>query len=393
MKKTSLTLAGLLIVTLIYGQKKAEKLEKILHRLEVIKTASYYTKSSSSAPNDTLAFHTYERFVNMYVDTTDKILGAKYATSEIGNHHKFDFCYDGHYAVRFDWANKSARIDTLTANRYSRPMAPFFMMIKSLINYAINNIDSANVDLRVSESQDSIQIKLVFKNKLIEFMWLEPSIRFSKGINSRYELVLNKEYLPYKFVRKLPHQTSWQTCTDIQTSEHLDFDFSSIQQIPPDFKIEGTERGQPKSYELEGTKAPDWKLKEIYGDSIALREMKQKVVLMQFTGIGCGPCHASIPFLKELAKDYKGKNFELVCIETWSDNIPGIERYKDKNEINYKFLVSKKEVTDKYNVQAVPSFFILNEKRIIKKVIVGYQNGETDKAIRKIIDDMLVKRN
>lgn len=169
----------------------------------------------------------------------------------------------------------------------------------------------------------------------------------------------------------------------------MDFEFSSIQQIPPDFKIKGKERGRPRSYELEGTKAPDWKLKEIHGDSVSLSEIKQKVILIQFTGIGCGPCHASIPFLKKLAEDYKGKKFEIVSIETWSDNIAGIERYKDKNEMTYRFLVSEKETNDKYKVQGVPSFFILDGKRIVRKVIVGYQREETDKEIRKIIDDML----
>ena len=165
-------------------------------------------------------------------------------------------------------------------------------------------------------------------------MRLQPFVKYSEGKTSRYELVLDKEYLPYKFVRRMPHQSSWETCTDIQISRHLDFEFSSIQQIPADFKIKGRERGKPKSYELEGTKAPDWKLKEIYGDSISLSEIKQKVILIQFTGIGCGPCHASIPFLKKLADDYKGKKFEVVSIETWSDNIAGIERYKNKNEMN-----------------------------------------------------------
>lgn len=388
MKKTLLTLAGLLIISMIYGQEQAEMLGKILNRLEEIKTASYYAKSSSSAPNDTLAFHTYERFVNMYVDTTDKFLGAKYSTSEIDNHHEFDFCYDGDYVVRFDWADKNVQMDTLTDNS-RRPIAPFFMQIKSLVEYTINNLNSTNTDFTFHKFQDSIQIKLVFKNKLIEFMWLEPFVKDSEGKNSRYELVLDNKYLPYKFVRRMPHQTSWETCTDIQISKHIDFEFNSIQQIPPDFKIKGRERGKPKSYELEGTKAPDWKLKEIYGDSISLSEIKQKVILIQFTGIGCGPCHTAIPFLKKLADDYKNKSVELVSIETWSTNIAGIERYKDKNEMNYRFLVSKKEIKDKYKILGVPSFFILDDKRIVKKVIVGYQKGYTDKAIIKIIDDML----
>ena len=389
MKKALLTLAGFLIINIMFGQGNAEKLGKILKRLEEIKTASYYNKTSSSAPGDTLAFLTNERFVNMYVDATDKFLGAKYSISKIDNHQEFDFCYDGNYVVRFDWTNRNVEIDTLTDNPYSRPMAPFFMMIKSLIAYTLKNLDSANMDLKFYEFQDSIQLMLTFKNKITEFMWLEPFVKYSEGKISRYELVLDKEYLPYKFVRRMPHQTSWETYTDLQISKQMDFEFSSIQQIPVDFKIKGRERGRPKSYELEGKKAPDWKLKEIYGDSISLSQIKQKVILIQFTGIGCGPCHASIPFLKKLADDYKSKNFELVCIETWSDNIGGIERYKDKNGMNYRFLVSKNQIKDKYKIQGVPSFFVLDEKRIIRKVIVGYQMGDTDRELRKIIDDML----
>ena len=57
--------------------------------------------------------------------------------------------------------------------------------------------------------------------------------------------------------------------------------------------------------------------------------------------------------------------------------------------MNYRFLVSKNQIKDKYKIQGVPSFFILDEKRIVKKVIVGYQMGDTDKELRKIIDDML----
>ncbi len=389
MKKVLLTLAGVFIIGLIYAQEEAEKLENILNRLKEIKTASYYSKSSSSAPGDTLAFRTHERFVNMFLDTTDKYLGAKYSTSRVDNHNELDMCYDGIYCVQFDWTNKSVQIDTLTGNAHSRPMAEFFMKVKSLVEYTKANLESTSMDLKFYESQDSIQVEIEFKNKLVEFMWLEPVVKYSEGKISRYELVLDNEYLPYKFVRKMPHQTSWETCTNLQISNEVDFEFSSIQQIPADFKIRGREREKAKTFELEGTTAPDWRLKEIYGDSISLSEIKHKVILIEFTGIGCGPCHASIPFLKNLADHYKGKSFELVCIETWSDNIAGIERYKSKNGLNYRFLVSKNVVRDKYKIFGVPSFFILDDKRMIKKVIVGYQKGATDKEILNIIDDML----
>ena len=389
MKRVLLTLAILLFSNLIYGQGDAEKLEIILSRLIEINSASYHSKTSSSAPGDTLAFTTHENFVNMYVDTTDKYLGARYAVSDKDNPFQFNMCYDGTYSVRFDWKNKSVAIDTLTDNPYSRPMSPFFIKVKSLIAYTLNNLHDENTKVVFHEYQDSIKVKFSFNNSMVEFMWLTPFVNNSAGLISRYEVVLDKAYLPYKFVRRMPHQSSWETCTDIQISKEMDFEFNSIQQIPPDFEIKGRERGKPKSYELEGLQAPEWKLKEIYGDSVSLNAMKKKVVLIQFTGIGCGPCHASIPFLKKLANDYKDKDFELISIETWSNNIAGIERYKDKNEMNYKFLVSANEIEQKYKVEGVPSFFILDDKKMIKKVIVGYQKEVTDKLIVEIINKML----
>lgn len=42
-----------------------------------------------------------------------------------------------------------------------------------------------------------------------------------------------------------------------------------------------------------------------------------------------------------------------------------------------------------YQVKAVPVFFILDENRIIRKVIISYGKGTTDKEIRNTIDKLL----
>ncbi|MCX2745306.1 TlpA disulfide reductase family protein [Mangrovivirga sp. M17] len=374
-------------VGLIYGQKQNETLSQILQRLDTIKTATYLSKSSRSAPGDTTVFHTTEKFVSMFINPKDTILGAAFTRSSIDDHNQYEYCYDGNYGVEFDWENRVVKIDTFTS-RYGRPIAPFFVKIKSLIQYTQDNIDSAEV--KYTEYKDSIQIDISFKDKIVEFISLQPFVKQFDGKKSRYVIVVDKNFLPYKFVRKMPHQTSWETCKDINISKHIDFEFSSMQQISADFKIKGREFRKDKTYDLENTKAPSWKLKEIHGDSISLDEIKQKIVLIQFTGIGCGPCHKSIPFLKKLADEYKDKNFELVSVETWSDNVSGIGRYKDRNELNYRFLVSNKKTSEQYKIQGVPVFFILDEDRVIKKVVIGYTTEKTDKEITRIIEELLL---
>ena len=187
----------------------------------------------------------------------------------------------------------------------------------------------------------------------------------------------------------MPGQVSWETCSNIRTFGHPGVEFSAIQQIPAHFKIKSPGIEKSKAYKLEGQPAPAWKLREIYSDSVALNELEHKVILIQFTGFGCGACHTSIPFLKQLALDKGESDFEILTIETWSKNINGIERYKDKNGLNNRFLVAGQETSDDYGVQVVPAFFTLDKNKIIKKVIVGYGKNVTDKEVVDIIDGLL----
>ena len=74
-------------------------------------------------------------------------------------------------------------------------------------------------------------------------------------------------------------------------------DFHVSDYFPSDYKILSyndalENRNNRKSNELEGRIAPDFELIDTQDDKVSLQDMKSK--LPQFTGIGCGPCYASI---------------------------------------------------------------------------------------------------
>lgn len=140
---------------------------------------------------------------------------------------------------------------------------------------------------------------------------------------------------------------------------------------------------------MQGKAAPDWDIKNLSDEFVGLKDFKSKVLMIQFTGVGCGPCHQSLPFLKQLVYDFKERDFEFIAIETWSENIEGLKRYRDKNKINFKFLNANEKIKSDYEISSVPIFFILDEIRIIRKVISGYGKGITDKEIRETINELL----
>lgn len=61
---------------------------------------------------------------------------------------------------------------------------------------------------------------------------------------------------------------------------------------------------------------------------------KSKVLLINFTGIGCGACQAAVPFLKELKGKFSNEDFDLIAIEGWSRKEHSIQVYaNNKNSI------------------------------------------------------------
>ena len=121
-----------------------------------------------------------------------------------------------------------------------------------------------------------------------------------------------------------------------------------------------------------GKKAPDWILENIEAQPVSLADCKSKIILINFTGIGCGACQAAVPFLKQLKELFTSEEFELIAIESWSRKVSAIRNYANRKELNYTILNATNEVIKQYQTGgAAPYFFIVDQERIIRKVIRG----------------------
>ena len=87
--------------------------------------------------------------------------------------------------------------------------------------------------------------------------------------------------------------------------------------------------------------------------------------------------------------EYSQDNFDFVAIESWTKNTDVLKSYQRRNNFNYRFLMSTKDVTASYHIKSVPVFFILDKNRVIEKVINGYGEVSTDKEIRDAINDLI----
>jgi thiol-disulfide isomerase/thioredoxin len=168
-------------------------------------------------------------------------------------------------------------------------------------------------------------------------------------------------------------------------------DFNIANYIPDGYDVRQYRQSNRKAKKptLVGTVAPNWSLMDADNNIVSLRDLKSKVLLVQFTGIGCGACQMAIPFLKQLVIDFQANDFELLSLESWGSNIGALKKYRDHYKLNYRFLETPKEIGKKYELDAVPVFFILDENRVIRKRFNGYSEGTSDKKIREAINELI----
>ena len=402
MKKSFLFLAFILVslmsLILINGCKvaydKKEYLRRVLDNLDQIKAATYLSTISFNPPGDTTELKTYYWYKKEYVNPADTTIGSSFAWFYPDDTSKMYLYYDGSASAHLDKDKKTITIDSFKTNILPfRPVSsPFFNRAKNIIEYALETKDSISTDLK--EFGDSIRFILYIPHKVIYFFGkpfaMDNPYLSKENAFTRYVIWIHKsDNIPYKIINKTPNATDLETCINAELNKGRIEDFRPAEHFPPDYEVIIRGKQQTIKKDLTGQKAPDWILTDSNNKTIGLKDLKSKVLIVEFTGIGCAPCHAAIPFIKQLVKDYRDKDFIFVSIETWGSDTEGLKRYHKKTELNYTFLKAAEGITKSYQITGVPSFFILDKERIIRKIIRGYEGETTDKELRDAINELI----
>jgi len=390
----------MLIVLIACSKPKNAKdyLGEVLSNLEKIESATYKSTNEGWAPGDTAAYIIMLKYIKEFNNPQDSTIGASYVSLLQDDTTQMTFCYDGKMSATVMEDDKAIRIDSFNVRILPlRPLTPpFFNYTKSIIKYALDTNDSISLEMKVLKESIYFCLK-IFEDKQVEFFGKAYFIDnpYFGDQTSKYEIWINKSNdLPFKVRREMSHDISVSTISNVQLNNMKLKDFRASDYFHPVYEIYayGEVNNNYKENSLVGKEAPDWSLKDVSDKTLSLNEMKGTVIMIQFTSVSCGPCRASIPFLKELISDYKKEDFDFVSVECTSKSLMALNSYKDKNNFNYRFLMSNKDVEKDYQVGSFPVFFILDKNRVISKVIIGYSEGSTDREIRNAINE-LIKKN
>lgn len=140
----------------------------------------------------------------------------------------------------------------------------------------------------------------------------------------------------------------------------------------------------PPSTLAPGAMAPDWELKNEKGETVSLKSLRGKVVLMDFWATWCGPCRQSMPRIQKIHERFAGKPVAVYGINCWEDSAEKAKEYMKEKKYSYGLLLEGDELATKYKVKGIPTFYLIGTDGKILYSTSGFSSSEEEELIEAI---------
>lgn len=125
--------------------------------------------------------------------------------------------------------------------------------------------------------------------------------------------------------------------------------------------------------------APDFSLKDLQGTTVNLKDLKGKIIVLDFWATWCGPCKASFPAMQAMVDKYKdNENVKFLFIDTYER---GANKEKAANdyitEKGFSFQVlmdNSDEVAKSYGANNIPAKFVIDKNGNMQFKSAGFRN-------------------
>ena len=137
-----------------------------------------------------------------------------------------------------------------------------------------------------------------------------------------------------------------------------------------------------------GAPAPPLSLPTASGETVALDQLKGKVVYVDFWASWCAPCRKSFPWMAEMQKKYGPSGFTVVAVNV-DKKRPDAERFLQATPAQFTVVYDPAGTTPTvWNVKAMPTSYVVDAKGNVAMVESGFKDeniAELENRIKTLV--------
>jgi thiol-disulfide isomerase/thioredoxin len=119
-------------------------------------------------------------------------------------------------------------------------------------------------------------------------------------------------------------------------------------------------------------KAPDFAVTGLTGQTVALVDLKGKVVVINFWATWCAPCREEMPVLEKVWQSYQRKAGVVFLIASVDEERHRVKPYIDTNKYTFPVYYAG-AAADIYQVASIPTTYVIDKNGMVQFVHVGYR--------------------
>jgi cytochrome c-type biogenesis protein len=133
--------------------------------------------------------------------------------------------------------------------------------------------------------------------------------------------------------------------------------------------------------------APDVQFSKLDGSLLKLKDLRGRVVLLNFWATWCIPCRSEIPSLSAMQKDLESRGLSVIGV-SYDDTADLVREFQKDIPQSYQIVLGGREVGADLPASPLPTTYIIDRQGRIREKIIGERTREAFEAsIKPLLDE------